>query len=324
MIGTASPRGPAGTRDDRRHRRLPAGRATPRPTSRSPTGQADAETDGQADRDTGADARTDPRADADTDALVRRPTQPDRHERYVRGSGTPGLHGWHPMAMVRTPDRRPRLVALLLVATLLTGLAATVSAAPALPACKIADVAHQVPRLRALASVAARPDLSARRAPTRRPTCARRPMPGSTAASRPPPRDRRPQGDGERGPRGRRPRSSSSRRTAATRRRRRRSTYWVRVHGYAHGPQGERARRAQRAPARHDRRLPGIRRLGAVELHGLGDDQGRRVAEGQCLEVRLRHVVPEGQDRRHLLPVRAVALPVRRADPRARPSAAAA
>jgi zinc D-Ala-D-Ala carboxypeptidase len=44
------------------------------------------------------------------------------------------------MAMVRTPDRRPRLVALLLVATLLTGLAATVSAAPALPACKVADV----------------------------------------------------------------------------------------------------------------------------------------------------------------------------------------
>jgi D-alanyl-D-alanine carboxypeptidase len=44
------------------------------------------------------------------------------------------------MVIVRTPDRRPRLVALLLVATLLTGLAATVSAAPALPACKIADV----------------------------------------------------------------------------------------------------------------------------------------------------------------------------------------
>ena len=44
------------------------------------------------------------------------------------------------MAMVRTPDRRPRLVALLLVATLLTGLAATASAAPALPSCKVADV----------------------------------------------------------------------------------------------------------------------------------------------------------------------------------------
>ena len=41
--------------------------------------------------------------------------------------------------MVRTPDRRPRLVALLLVAVLFTGLAATASAAPALPSCKVAD-----------------------------------------------------------------------------------------------------------------------------------------------------------------------------------------
>ena len=43
--------------------------------------------------------------------------------------------------MTSAPDRRPRLVALLLVASLLTGLAATVtvSAAPALPACKVAD-----------------------------------------------------------------------------------------------------------------------------------------------------------------------------------------
>ncbi len=45
------------------------------------------------------------------------------------------------MRMPRTPDRRPRLVALLLVVGLLTGLAATatVTAAPALPACKVAD-----------------------------------------------------------------------------------------------------------------------------------------------------------------------------------------
>jgi zinc D-Ala-D-Ala carboxypeptidase len=41
--------------------------------------------------------------------------------------------------MPRRIDRRPRLVALVLVATLLTGVAATVSAAPALPACKVAD-----------------------------------------------------------------------------------------------------------------------------------------------------------------------------------------
>lgn len=44
-------------------------------------------------------------------------------------------------AMTTATDRRPRLVALLLAASLVTGLAATVtvSAAPALPACKVAD-----------------------------------------------------------------------------------------------------------------------------------------------------------------------------------------
>ena len=42
--------------------------------------------------------------------------------------------------MLRMTDRRPRLVALLLVAMLLTGAAASVSAAPALPECKVADV----------------------------------------------------------------------------------------------------------------------------------------------------------------------------------------
>jgi zinc D-Ala-D-Ala carboxypeptidase len=43
--------------------------------------------------------------------------------------------------MTTAPDRRPRLFALLLVAALLTGFAATVtvSAAPTLPACKVAD-----------------------------------------------------------------------------------------------------------------------------------------------------------------------------------------
>jgi zinc D-Ala-D-Ala carboxypeptidase len=48
---------------------------------------------------------------------------------------------WHRGAMTSTPDRRPRLVALLLAASLVTGFAATVtvSAAPALPACKVAD-----------------------------------------------------------------------------------------------------------------------------------------------------------------------------------------
>jgi len=48
--------------------------------------------------------------------------------------------------MTRNADRRPRLVALLLVAMLATGLAATVSvsAAPTLPACKVADTLTQL------------------------------------------------------------------------------------------------------------------------------------------------------------------------------------
>ena len=47
----------------------------------------------------------------------------------------------HPMAMPRTLDHRPRLLALVLVVGLLTGLAATAStnAATALPACRVAD-----------------------------------------------------------------------------------------------------------------------------------------------------------------------------------------
>ena len=68
-----------------------------------------------------------------------------------------------------------------------------------------------------------------------------------------------------------------------------------------YGTQGERPARPQRAPARHDARLPQLRRLRAVELRRLGDNEGRRVDEGQRMEVRLRHELPEGQDERHLL-----------------------
>ena len=51
------------------------------------------------------------------------------------------------------------------------------------------------------------------------------------------------------------------------------------------------------------------------------------MAQEQRLEVRLRHVLPEGQDQRHLLRVRAVALPLRRSrrwrpSPRQRPDPA--
>jgi hypothetical protein len=38
------------------------------------------------------------------------------------------------------PDRRPRLVALLMVLVLMTGVAATASAAPQPPPCHVADV----------------------------------------------------------------------------------------------------------------------------------------------------------------------------------------
>ena len=49
---------------------------------------------------------------------------------------------WHRGVMTSAHDRRPRLVALLLMAILVTGFAATVSvsAAPALPSCRVADV----------------------------------------------------------------------------------------------------------------------------------------------------------------------------------------
>ena len=78
-----------------------------------------------------------------------------------------------------------------------------------------------------------------------------------------------------------------------------------------HRDQGERARRAQRAPARDHARLPELRRVGALELQRLGHDQGRCLDEGQRLEVRLHHVVPEGQVGRDVLRLRAVALPLR-------------
>ena len=66
--------------------------------------------------------------------------------------------------------------------------------------------------------------------------------------------------------------------------------------GLLGGAEVQRPRRSQRAPARHDRRLPELRRIGALVLRGLGQEQGRGLAQEQCLEVRLRHVLPEGQD----------------------------
>ena len=221
MIGTASPRAPAGRR--RPAASVAAGR--PRPRGPPPGPPPSRPRNRRPSRPRHRLRRPNPPRSR---RRHRRPSHPGprTHPRGAVRSGEwhPGLRGWHPMAMVRTPDRRPRLVALLLVATLLTGLAATVSAAPALPACKIGGRPHEVPRLCVLASVAARPDLpAAEHVRARRHAIdvlcrAQRRLLGPQA------RDRRPQGDGECGPRGRRPRSSSSRRTAAIRRRRRRST----------------------------------------------------------------------------------------------------
>ena len=74
--------------------------------------------------------------------------------------------------------------------------------------------------------------------------------------------------------------------------------YWVRVDGY---DQGERPRRPQRAPARDDARFPQLQRRRPLGPQRLGDDQGGRVAEGERLEVRVHHELPEGQVVGHLL-----------------------
>ena len=77
--------------------------------------------------------------------------------------------------------------------------------------------------------------------------------------------------------------------------------------------QGERQGGPQRASAGHDARLQELRRHGPVERDRLGDQQGRQVDGRERLEVRLHHELPEGQDLAHLLHVRALALPLRRA-----------
>ena len=84
---------------------------------------------------------------------------------------------------------------------------------------------------------------------------------------------------------------------------------WLRLR-----PQGERAGRPQRAPDGHDPGPQQLRRAGTVGCHRLGDDEGRQVARRERLEIRFHPVVPEGQDVADLLHVRAMALPLRRAD----------
>ena len=99
--------------------------------------------------------------------------------------------------------------------------------------------------------------------------------------------------------------------------------YWVRVDGYATAIK-------ESARAGHSEHQLGttldFRSYGGSapwNYTRLGDDQGRCLAEGQRLEIRLHHVVPEGQVGRDVLRVRTVALPLRRAGTRPRRSARA-
>ena len=151
-----------------------------------------------------------------------------------------------------------------------TGLAATVVSAAALPACRVA-ARHEAPLVHRLGAHDARHDLSAdERLRTVRPALDRR-----RRAERRPAGPRRwsspTSGDGPRGrAAGARLAVESSYRSYSTQA----STfaYWVRVSGYAAALRVERAGRPQRAPARDDPRLPELRRVGAVELRGLGRD----------------------------------------------------
>ena len=77
----------------------------------------------------------------DTASPPHDPRRGPRHPPGTFGGVDVGGACWHRGAMTSASDRRPRLVALLLVVSLMTGFAATVSvsASPALPACKVAD-----------------------------------------------------------------------------------------------------------------------------------------------------------------------------------------
>ncbi len=63
----------------------------------------------------------------------------------------------------------------------------------------------------------------------------------------------------------------------------------------------ERPRRAQRTPARDHRRPAQVRRRRTVGRAGMGQDHGRALAAPQRLEIRVHPVLPEGQDRGHVL-----------------------
>ena len=88
--------------------------------------------------------------------------------------------------------------------------------------------------------------------------------------------------------------------------------YWVRVHGYA-------VALKESARAGHSEHQLGttldFRSYGGSapwDYKDWGRTKAGQLAQGERLEVRLRHVLPEGQDQGHLLHVRALALPLRR------------
>ena len=209
----------------------------------------------------------------------------------------------------RRPNARSRLIAAAVVASLLAAFAVTAPAS-ALPTCRIGDDADQAPQVHGLAPLAARHALQAPehvRAVRADEHELRR---TDQRLLRPHDHRRGPQGDGVRGAFGRRParravglpellEPEGHVRLLGSRRRLR------------DRDQGECPRGAQRAPARNHARLPELQRVGALELQRLGYDQGGCLAEGQRLEVRLHHVVSEGQVRRDVLRVRTVALPLR-------------
>ena len=153
----------------------------------------------------------------------------------------------------------------------------------------------------------------ASRATTSRPTsstCRRRASRGKRQG--PGDHHRRPARDGRGGEGRGRARSRSRAPTAATRRRRTVFAGWVARPRPRARAAALRAARPLRAPARPRHRLP-QRPAAATPFDGrLGSDGRGQVDEGPRLGVRLRHELPAREARRHLLRLRAVALPVRR------------
>ena len=100
--------------------------------------------------------------------------------------------------------------------------------------------------------------------------------------------------------------------------------YWVRVHGYAYALKESARAGLQRASAGHGARLQELRRQrDPWNVSDWATSKAGKSINNEHLEVRLHPELPEGQDLPHLLHVRAVALPLRRAGGRRHRSATA-